>query len=190
LEKRFGLDENNDYHIHGEATDPESIIVGHATHPEMAFPELIKQKIVHTLDGKKSKRLQGLFLIEQVLYETDKHIQDNIDDLCEFMTLDGLHIEDITDIYVLGHSFAEPDFGYFEFLVKATQKDCVFRELSALWQVREAGFDKLDEAGLLDFIQLNIAYATQHRKRALGKENMRFPKAEKLERELFGQVGV
>jgi hypothetical protein len=91
---------------------------------------------------------------------------------------------------VLGHSFAEPDFGYFEFLVKVTQKDCAFRELSALWQVREAGFDQLDEDSLLDFIQLNIAYATQHRKRALGKENIRFPKAEKLERELFGRVGV
>lgn len=25
------------------------------------------------------------------LYETDEHVQDNIDDLCEFMTLDGVH---------------------------------------------------------------------------------------------------
>ena len=37
-------------------------------------------------------------------------MQDNIDELCEFMTLDGIHIEDFTDIYVLGHSFAEVDY--------------------------------------------------------------------------------
>lgn len=190
LEKRFGVDEKDDYHIHGEADDVESIIVGHSTHPEMAFPELIEQKMIRTLDGKKSKRLQGLFLIEQALYETDKHVQDNIDDLCEFMTLDGVHIEDITDIYVLGHSFSEPDFEYFEFLVKATQKDCILNNMSALWKVREVGFDQLDEDSLLEFIHLNIGYATEHRKRVLGKEDMHFPREEELEQALFGQVGV
>lgn len=121
LEKRFGVDPNVDYHIHGGADDSETIIFGHSTHPETAFRELMEQKFVRTLDGKKSKRLQGLYLIEDALYETDKHVQDNIDDLCEFMTLDGVHMEDITDIYVLGHSFSEPDYEYFEFLVKATK---------------------------------------------------------------------
>ncbi len=98
LEKRFGVHENQDYHIHGEADDPESIIFGHAVHPETAFQELMEQRFVRTLSGEKSKRLQGLYLIEDALYETDKHVQDNIDDLCEFMTLEGVHIEDITDM--------------------------------------------------------------------------------------------
>lgn len=190
LEKRFGVAENSDYHIHGEANDPESIIFGHSTHPETAFQELMEQKLVRTFDGKKSKRLKGLYLIEDALYETDKHVQDNIDDLCEFMTLDGVHIEDITDIYVLGHSFAEPDYAYFEFLVKATQVGCDFNEMSALWKVRNIGLETLDEESLLEFIQLNIAYAAQHRKRVLGKDDIHFPKAEMLEQMLFGQTGI
>ena len=190
LEKRFGVDEINDYHIHGEATDPEYIIFGHSSHPEMAFPELMEQKFITTLSGGKSKRLQGLYLIEAALYETDKHVQDNIDVLCEFMTLDRVHLEDFTDIYVLGHSLAEVDYEYFEFLVKATQAECDFNELSALWKVKKLGLETLDVDGLREFIHLNIVYASNHRKRALGKNDISFPKAEAFERTLFGQVGV
>ena len=134
--------------------------------------------------------MQGLYLIENALYETDKHIQDNIDDLCEFMMLDGVHIEDFTDIYVLGHSFSEPDYEYFEFLVKATQAGCNFNELSALCKVRNVGLESLNEDSLMDFILLNVVYATQHRKRVLGKDNIHFPKEEMIEQVLFGQTEI
>lgn len=190
LIKRFGVEVANDYHIHGEATEPEDIIFGHSSHPETAFSELMEQKMITSLSGGKSKRLQGLYLVESALYETDKHIQDNIDDLCEFMTLDGVHIEDITDIYVLGHSLADVDYEYFDFLVKATQAGCDFNKLSALWQVRNIGLEDLDEESLSGFIQMNILYATNHQRRVLGKNNIRFPKAEALERDLFGQTDV
>lgn len=46
LEKRFGVKFKNDFHIHGVATDPESIVVGHSTHPEEPFKELIERKIM------------------------------------------------------------------------------------------------------------------------------------------------
>lgn len=95
LEKRFSVDEENVNYIHGDFSDTESIIFGHSKHPETAFPELIQQKFVHRLGGGKSKRLIELFLIENALYETDKHVQNNIDDLCEIVTLDGLHIEEL-----------------------------------------------------------------------------------------------
>lgn len=75
LIKRFGVNPENEYHIHGEANDPESIIFGHSTHPETAFSELINQKFIRKLDGKKSERLQGLYFIENTLYETDKHVR-------------------------------------------------------------------------------------------------------------------
>lgn len=191
LEKRFHVNEANDYHIHGDASDPESIIFGHSTHPELAFPELMEQKFIHRVGGGKSKRLKGLYLIEDALYETDKHVQDNIDDLCEFMMLDGVYVEGFTDIYVLGHSFAETDFEYFEFLVKATQVGCNFDELSALWKVQNIGLEQLlDEDRLLEFIQLNITYATQHRKRELKKENIRFPVEEMIEKAIFGRNNI
>ena len=43
---------------------------------------------------------------------------------------------------------------------------------------------------LLEFIHLNVVYALNHRNRALGKNDIRFSKAEVLERAVFGQVGV
>lgn len=190
LRKRFGVTEIDDYHIHGEAVDSEDIIFGHSSHPEMAYAELMEQNFISTLSGGKSKRLQGLYLIEDALYETDKHVQDNIDELCEFMILDGVHIEDFTDIYVLGHSLAEVDYEYFEFLVKATQVGCDFNELSALWKVKQFGLENLDEDSLFEFIQLNVVYATNRRNRALGKKDIRFPQAEALERAVFGQAGI
>lgn len=140
---------------------------GHSTHPERAFPELMEQKFIHRVGGDKSKRFRELYLVENALYETDKQVQDNIDDLCEFMTIDGVHIEDITDIYVLGHSFGEPDYEYFEFLVKATQVGIDVNKLSALWQVRNIGLQNISEDELFEWIHLNVIYATQHRRLGL-----------------------
>lgn len=163
---------------------------GHSTHPERAFPELMEQKFIHRVGGDKSKRFRELYLVENALYETDKQVQDNIDDLCEFMTIDGVHIEDITDIYVLGHSFGEPDYEYFEFLVKATQVGIDVNKLSALWQVRNIGLQNISEDELFEWIHLNVIYATQHRRLGLQKENISFPKEEMLEKRLFGKTNV
>lgn len=189
LEKRFHVNEINDYHIHGYASDPESIIVGHSTHPETPFEELMEQKFIYCPNGKKSIRLQELYMIEDALFETDKAVQDNIDDLCEDMILSDLHIEEIKDIYVLGHSFAETDYEYFEFLVKATQKGCDFNELSSIYQSQKL-LSELTEDNMLEFIFLNIFYATIHRKRVFGKENISFPREEAIERSIFGKNNV
>lgn len=190
LEKRFQVDEGNVNYIHGDFSDTESIVFGHSKHPEIAFPELMEQRFTHRIGGGKSKRLRELYLVEEVLYETDKHVQDNIDDLCEFMTIDGLHIEDITDIYVLGHSFGEPDYEYFEFLVKATQAGIDVNKLSALWQVQNIGLQNMSEDDLFEWLQLNIIYATQHRKKEFQRENISFPKEEMLEKRLFGKTNI
>lgn len=187
LEKRFQIDEQNVNYIHGVFSDAESIVFGHSKHPEIAFPELMEQRFTHRLGGGKSKRLRELYLVEEALYETDKHVQDNIDDPCEFMTIDGLHIEDITDIYVLGHSFGDPDYEYFEFLVKATQAGIDVNKLSALWQVQNIGLQNMSEDDLFEWLQLNIIYATQHRKTEFQRENISFPKEEMLEKRLFGK---
>lgn len=190
LEKRFQVDEGNVNYIHGDFSDTESIVFGHSKHPEIAFPELMEQRFTHRIGGGKSKRLRELYLVEEALYETDKHVQDNIDDLCEFMTIDGLHIEDITDIYVLGHSFGESDYEYFEFLVKATQAGIDVNKLSALWQVQNIGLQNMSEDDLFEWLQLNIIYATQHRKTEFQRENVSFPKEEMLEKRLFGKTSV
>lgn len=190
LQKRFSVDERSINYIHGDYTDTETLIFGHSTHPETALSELMEQNFIHRIGGGKSKRLRELYLIEAALYETDKHVQDNIDDLCEFMTLDGLHIEDITDIYVLGHSFGDPDYEYFEFLSKATQIGSDFNELSALWKIRNIGLDRMTEDSLFEDILLNVLYATQHRQRELNKKNISSPREEMMEKMLFGRTNV
>ena len=48
----------------------------------------------------------------------------------------------------------------------------------------------MDEESLLEFIQFNIIYATQHRNRVFDKEDIHFHKAELLEKALFGQANV
>ena len=181
LQKRFGVSAVNDYHIHGEASDPESLIFGHATHPEIAFHELMEQKLI----TPKSQRLRGLYLIEDALYETDKAVEDNIDDLCEFMALDGVHIEDIEEIYVLGHSFGEPDLQYFDFLCKATTVGCDYEKLSAAGRLDIGFFTNMDEDALYQWIRLNIEYAVHHRERAIRKEPIPYPEWEKLDKIIY-----
>lgn len=181
LQRRFGVSGIRDYHIHGEADDIESMIFGHATHPELPFPELMEQKFIRP----KSQRLRGLYLIEAALYETDKAVEDNIDDLCEFMAIDGLHIEDIEDIYVLGHSFGEPDYQYFNFLCNATKVGCDFEKLSAAGRLDMDFLRGLDEESMFRWIRLNIDYAVHHRERAIGKKPIPYPELEKLDRMIY-----
>lgn len=183
LQKRFGVKEGNIYHIHGEAEDAESLVFGHATHPEVAFPELIEQKMLLNT----SIRLRGLYLVEDALYETDKHIQDNIDDLCEIMFLDGVNIEEIENIYVLGHSFGEPDFEYFDFLKKVTTVGCDYNSLSALWQAHQLGFDKMNEDEIFEWIRLNMEYAIHHREWRLKEQADRDIELEKAATEAVRQ---
>lgn len=110
LEKRFGIDEADIIHIHGEASDAESIVFGHSSHPQE--PE----RFLYKLGG----RFRGLFLVESVLYETDKHVKDNITGLCVELSLSGVFADNIKDIYVLGHSLGEVDMEYFAFLKDAS----------------------------------------------------------------------
>lgn len=111
LQKRFNVKEENEYHIHGEAKDKDSIIFGHSAHPQL--PE----KSLYQFGG----RFRGLHLLEEILYETDKHVQDNIQTLCMFLAMHGMMPEKIKNIYVLGHSMGISDIEYFAFLASATQ---------------------------------------------------------------------
>jgi len=111
LQKRFQVKDRNVYHIHGEASDKDSIIYGHSSHPQM--PE----DMLYRLGG----RFRGLYFIDRILYETDKHVAENIQSLCMFLALHAAMSEEIKDVYVLGHSFGLPDLEYFTFLAEATK---------------------------------------------------------------------
>lgn len=110
LENLFGIDEDDVIHIHGEANDKDSIIFGHSIHPHE--PE----DFLRILGG----RFLGLYIVEGLLFETDKQVRSNITQLCFELSLAGIKAEDIKDIYVLGHSLGSADFEYFRYLKSTT----------------------------------------------------------------------
>lgn len=69
MRKGFGENPVNEFHIHGSAQDKESILVGHAIHPEYPYEPLRQIK--------GTPRLRGLYYIEDFLYNADKHVEDN-----------------------------------------------------------------------------------------------------------------
>lgn len=111
LLKRFQIDSKDEFHIHGEAADKKSIIFGHSDHPQQPTEEL-------AIFGG---RFRGLYLLEELLYATDKHVHENIFTLAAFLAMHGAASEDIREVYVLGHSMSPPDLEYFAFLMDATR---------------------------------------------------------------------
>lgn len=146
LGKRFDVDEKKVIHIHGEASDRKSIIVGHSTHPQE--PEYM----LYQLGG----RFRGLYLVDELLYETDKHVEDNIQYLCADLALRGILNTKIKNIYVLGHSFGIADVLYFDFMKRATSVTDPDEEEQA---EHEEERDPLDElAARLEYTIQTVGY--------------------------------
>lgn len=110
LEKHFGIPSENIFHIHGETTEKESIVFGHSMHPQLPV------EVLANFGG----RFHGLYLVERLLYETDKHAYVHYVELLIFLARRGVKLADIKHIYVLGHSFGAADREYFEELASAT----------------------------------------------------------------------
>lgn len=169
LLKRFGVKEVNEYHIHGSALDKNSIIVGHSTHPELPYEPLRM--------WKDKPRLQGLYYIEEFLYNADKHVEDNYMRLRIFCALHGVRIEDIKKIYVLGLGYGDADLGYIKNLVYTTEG------------IFEEGENHLGEEnpyyfGSMDYEEekfLNMQYAGSHRERVMKIASISFPELETLD---------
>lgn len=167
--KRFGVNPVNEFHIHGSAQDKESILVGHATHPEYPYEPLRQIK--------ETPRLKGLYYIEDFLYNADKHVEDNYTKLRIFCALHGAKISEIENIYVLGLGLGDADLSYIKNLIYDTQgisenpeKDLTEEEIQFL--------DAQDYWGLMN---LNIQYAISHRERVMRREPISFPEYELLD---------
>lgn len=169
LLKRFGVKEVNEFHIHGVANDKESIIVGHATHPEYPYEPLRL--------FKNRPRMEGLYYIEEFLYNSDKHIEDNYMKLQMFCGLHGARIENIKKFFVLGLGFGDADLGYIKHLIYETQG--ISEEPEAyLGKEEKAYLDSLDQDGIM---HINIQYAASHRERVMKKKPISFPEYELLD---------
>lgn len=145
LQKRFCVDEDDIIYLHGEACDKESIILGHSYHPHE--PEEVLRQF--------GPRFQGLYFVESLLYETDKHVKDNITAMEIELFLSDVNLNEIKDVYVLGHSFGKVDLEYFEYLMRATSvKDEDYEE------EEDDEFDFFeDETESLDELHNRLQYA-------------------------------
>ncbi len=144
LEKCFGIDAFDVFHIHGAAFDKESIIFGHSSHPQLPEPML------YNFGG----RFRGLYLAQELLYKTDKHVQDNIQYLRFYMEINNIMCEDIKNIYVLGHSLASVDIEYFLYLYNITSEAHSLQK-----ELQGEGKDSMGEFQLrVDYIVNTIGY--------------------------------
>ena len=192
IEKRFALSSSNVFHIHGSADDVASIIVGHSTHPEKPFKELIERHFIRSIFSEgELPRINGLYAVEEALYKTDKHTADNIDRLCVKLMKKGIHIEDFENIYVLGHSFAEADMDYFDFINSVTRCGCNFETISPTGHFDKGllaallSGEEIGEDILMNTIALNIEYAIQHRSHIVEHADDLFPEYKVID-ELLG----
>lgn len=146
LEQFFDVDPDNVFHIHGQLYDDDDpIVFGHNQHPQPA-EESLKQ-----FGG----RFEGLFHIDELLYETDKHVDEHICELKLFFSLRGVMPDDIKRVYVLGHSMGLVDFEYFAYLLNN------FRVYSGEETIEKLEDEKLIEKVLSDEdLQGRIQYIT------------------------------
>ena len=114
LQKRFRIPYEAIHFIHGEATDKESVVFGHSSHPDP--PDEILESW-----WAQSGRMGVAYHIQTLLYITDKGVKENLNLYRNYLLRSGVELEDIKAVYVLGHSFGKVDYEYFRFLVDATR---------------------------------------------------------------------
>ncbi len=145
LVKRFGINPCIVHHIHGESSDKSSIVFGHSSHPEYPLMDLYK------FGG----RFRGAFFVDCLLYETDKHVSDHIQELIMFLALHNVMPEEIKHVYVLGHSMNPVDIEYFQFLINTTCSQTIIEEET----FTQNNFDPIQD------YKLQMDYVFSHRDR-------------------------
>lgn len=118
-----------------------------------------------------------MYYIEEFLYNSDKHIEDNYMKLQIFCGLHGVRIENIKKIFVLGLGFGDADLGYIKHLIYETQGISEDPE-TYLEQEEKAYLDSLDYDGIM---HINMQYAVSHRERVMQKKPISFPEHERLD---------
>ncbi len=174
LEKRFQIPPGDVFHIHGVATDKNSIIFGHSSHPQLPEPML------YDFGG----RFRGLYLAQELLYETDKHVQDNIQLLILFLATKGIMCQDIKNIYVLGHSMAPVDIEYFLFLLQATRLEQTIENDS------EKGNESyLDEfQARMDYIINTVGYGVESSDISQKDMHKQYKKEQEIRNQMFEEM--
>ena len=105
-------------------------------------------------------RFGGLYLVDEILCETDKHCQDNVQILCMFLAMNGVMCEEIKDIYVLGQSMSPVDIEYFDFLMRCSKVPSLDNTEEKSGELEaEDELDELDELNQrMQFIIDEIGY--------------------------------
>lgn len=115
LTKRFCVQENDIVHIHGKASDPDSIVFGHG---ETVTPDMASAQF--------GRRLTGLYIVETVLQKFFKAPAKQWRLLTERLKNKATDLGGVKNCYVLGHSLGKADEYYFKKLKKLLPQDATW----------------------------------------------------------------
>lgn len=115
LQRAFGVQESNIMHIHGQAQRGDGLILGHA------MPEATSRPLYSAYHNEDSdvRIREAADIIDGILNDTAKRSEMIIKDNTTFF----LSLAPIENIYVLGHSFEDVDYPYFEKVKKCVSED-------------------------------------------------------------------
>ncbi len=149
LVSRFNVNPHNIFYVHGVVEQPDSIIVGHSIHPFSPEPAL----------EEWGGRFKGLFNVENILYQTDKHVQTNIQFIKAQLIANGLNLGKIKNVFVLGHSFGKEDFDYFDFIKQLTSTD----KIKHKERIKRYNVDSISEKfKRVEYIVQKIGYSNEN----------------------------
>lgn len=133
LENNYLIPSDNIFYIHGIASDKEDIILGHSMDPELfndekPKPTLPERSSKETLEQWYEymsdkydpvyddcvKAVNGYFLSS--FKDTKKIIEEN--------SLYFIHLSDISEVFVCGHSMSDIDMPYIEKVASTVKSDC------------------------------------------------------------------
>lgn len=135
VEKRFGT--SNVFHIHG-INKSGNLVFGHSSHPQRPLNELAE------IGG----RFGGLYIVENLLYQTDKKTFNNILNMRLNFAIHNVKFDQIKNIYVVGHSFGDADIDYFQYIMKETSVVSESEKQTEIW----------DEVDPFEEFQLRMQY--------------------------------
>lgn len=139
LKRFYDIPRTNIFHIHGELVESEQLIYGHSIEPTIEAQGEIRSKddlYLREDDGNDDPRVgEGHDIIKDYFLETYKNSDKIIKENITFFQ----NLENISEIYILGHSLGDGDMAYLREIIKYINK------LSVKWYItyyKESDKDK------------------------------------------------
>ena len=122
VEKHFKINPLNIYHIHGSIDD--EIVFGHASNKSInnkidEYRELFTEE---SLEEFPPLYEDSLHVANDFIYALEKPTKKIIKKLNKVLEVREINLHDIEEVIIIGHSYSEVDFPYFQLIAKKCKK--------------------------------------------------------------------